>query len=129
MKNISDDAKVADFNLGLSTISAYMSTGDEKFLEIAENTADLLNSVLPKNGIVPCYKFSANKNADNNIIATGASGQATILEYVSFLAKVDSKYIPLMNKLANALMKYGINKRNNLAWLKINSGDGTPVKI
>lgn len=128
LKNISDDTKAADFNLGLSTISAYMSTGNEKFLRVAENTADLLNSVLPKNGIVPCYKFSVNKNTDNNIIAAGASGQATILEYVSFLAKIDSKYIPLMNKLANGLMKYGINKRNNLAWLKINSDSGTPVK-
>lgn len=128
LKNISDDAKAADFNLGLSAISAYMSTGDEKFLKIAENTADLLSSVLPKNGIVPCYKFSIHKNIDNNVINTGTGGQATKLEYVSFLARINSKYIPLMNELANGLMKYGINKRNNLAWFKINSEDGTPVR-
>jgi hypothetical protein len=127
LKNNPEYAEIADFNMGLSTINTYMSTGDKKFLDIAENTANLLDTVLPNNGIVPCYKFSTGKNTDDNIIMTGTHGQATILEYVSFLAKINPKYIQLMNKLAVGLINYGINKDNNLAWFKIHSKDGQPV--
>lgn len=120
-------AKVADFNMGLSTVSAYMGTGDKKFLKVAEATADLLEEVLPENGIVPCYNFKTRKNTYNNIIMTGSNGQATILEYISFLAKINPKYTKLMDKLAEGLINHGISKRNNLAWFQINSQSGYPV--
>lgn len=117
-----------DFISGLSTISAYMATGDVKYLETAKKTADFLSKVLPANNIVPVFSTKDEKIVDNSSIMAGTNGQATILEFISYLAKYDSTYKPLMNRVASGLLNNCINPSNNLAWFQINTYTGKPIK-
>ena len=120
--------KVVDFITGLACISTYMGTGDDRYLNIAENTAKLLDKILPDNGLLPYYSLDDKKIIDIHTISPGTNGQASVIEYISYLAKIDKSFIPLLDRLANGLIKYGLNQQNNLAWFRINDVTGQPVK-
>jgi|GEM_PF-2853746 len=116
----------AGFNIGLAAISAYMATGDEKYLNVAKSSANFLSSILPSTGLAPEYSLVNRSIDENSITFLGTSGQATTLEFVSYLARIDSSYIPLMKKLANGMINYGINKYNNLPWGQVCTISGKP---
>ncbi len=122
-----DYLKVANFAVGLSPINAYMATGNDKYLGVVKKTADLLNSVLPPTGLVPIYFLDQHKIMEDGTIFPGTNGQASIIEYISYLARSDSSYIPLLNKLVSGLITYGINPENDLAWFQVYTKNGTPV--
>ncbi|MDR3271084.1 MAG: hypothetical protein LBT32_06235 [Peptococcaceae bacterium] len=121
------DPLVADFWVGLAPLSAYLATGDEKFLTAARHTADLLEDVLPETGLVPLYDFSTQVCIEEGRIMTGTNGQASILEYVSYLARIDADYRPLLGKLADGLCRYALQPETDLAWFQIQPATGAPV--
>lgn len=116
-----------DFYAGLSTISAYTSTGDVKYLNFAKKAGNFLADILPSDNIVPQY-CDDGKLIANAPILTGTNGQASILELVAYLARYDTRYLKLMNRLATGLITYCINPANNLAWDQINTSTGKVIK-
>lgn len=113
------------FEIGLAAISMYYSTGDDKYLKLSKETASLLDSLLPENGLIPEY-FLDKKINPISIIYPGTWGQSNTLCFVSALSEIDSSYKPLCKKLADGLLKYGINPKNNLAYFQVNAINGQP---
>lgn len=106
----------------------FYSTGDEKYLKIAKETADLLDSLLPKTNLVPQYYIRPLSIRKNSTTVIGTSGQTNVVEYVSHLALLDSSYIELTRRLANGLMQFCINKENNLAYNVVSTNNGDLIK-
>lgn len=113
-----------EYLYGLSAFSTYMATGDKKYLETVKNTADMINKILPESNLIPQYSISQKKMIDNSETITGTNGQASALQYIAYLARIDSSYIPLMDKLAYGILKHCIDQSTNLAWYRVYSNCG-----
>lgn len=110
----------AGFTVGLNSIIIYMATGDARHLQKARDTADFLSSILPPTGLVPVYDLVNHLIDSRNVtFFVGDSSHSTVVQLVALLAKVDAGYLPLLDKLADALINYGINPANNLVWWNV----------
>lgn len=126
--NTKTNGEYLDFVTGLSTISAYMATGDEKYIRVARSTANFLNSNLSERNLVPVYSYIKDRKVDGGKLLCGSGGQATVLEFTAYLANYDPTYMSLMHKLAIGLMENCINPSNNLCWFQVNCTTGKPIK-
>jgi hypothetical protein len=115
----------AGFSTGLNSIILYMTTGNLQFLQKAKNTADFLDSILPSTGLVPVYNLAKHSVDPRNVTYfVGDYSHSDIVQLVALLAKVDSSYVPLMHKLADAIINFGINPANNLVWWNVDCFTG-----
>ena len=115
----------AGFSVGLNSIILYMATGDLRYLQKARDTADFLSTILPATGLVPVYNL-ANQAIDSRKITffVGDYSHSTVVQLAALLAKADDTYLPLMHKLADAIINFGINPTNNLVWWNIDCHTG-----
>jgi hypothetical protein len=115
----------AGFSVGLNSITMYMATGDLRYLQKARDTADFLSTILPSTGLVPVYNL-ANQAIDSRNLTffVGDSSHSTVAQLVALLAKADGSYLPLMHKLADAIINFGINPTNNLVWWNVDCHTG-----
>ncbi|MDR3602421.1 MAG: hypothetical protein P4L49_18370 [Desulfosporosinus sp.] len=115
----------AGFSVGLNSISLYMATGDLRHLQKARDTADFLSTILPATGLVPVYNLTNHALDSRNVtFFVGDLSHSTVVQLVALLAKVDASYLPLMHKLADAIINYGINPANNLVWWNVDCHTG-----
>lgn len=108
---------------GFSLMSTFLATGDPKYLDAVKKTADYLNTILPVTGLVPAIPTRNALPSDSNTYL-GGEGQLQAVQAVAFLAREDKTYLPLMHKLTDALIHYGINPENNLTWYQVNTLTG-----
>lgn len=116
------------FNIGLSCISMYYATGVEKFLDVAKKTADLLNRKLPQTGLIPEIEWKdSNIVLANDSVTFMSPTQATLLEFVCHLAKIDSSYDQLVVKLSDGIINYGLNSKSGQVYQAVNTYSGLAI--
>ncbi len=113
------------FDIGLASLSLYYATGETKYLEQAKETAALLDSLVLKNGLIPEYYLNKKVNP-NSILYPGTWGQSNTLCFICALSEIDSSYKTLCKKLADGLLTYGLNHKNNLAYFQVYAISGQP---
>lgn len=113
------------FKIGLASVSLYYSTGDLKYLKLAKETADLLDSLLPMTGLVPEVSLD-RRIKTKSLTYSGTWGQSNILAFVCAITEIDTNYRKLRDRLADALIRYCINPDNNLVYFQVNSLTGEP---
>lgn len=99
----------------LKFISSYMATGDEKYLKIAKEGANYIESNISNIGLI-----------GENSIST-SSDQSSALFMISYLNTIDNKYTYLIEKLADGIINNYINNENNLVWSKLNLESGEVI--
>lgn len=119
-KSTIDDRYLA---MNLSLISSFLATGDTKYIDYVRKTSDYLNTILPTTGLVPAIPAKDGIKSDSTTYL-GGEGQLQAVQAIAFLAQEDKKYLPLMHKLTDALITYGINSSNNLTWYQVNTLTG-----
>ena len=117
--------KNISFDIGLAAVSVYYATGDSKYLKIAKETASLLDSLLPENGLIPQYSLD-KQIIPNSTLYPGTWGQSNILCFVCALSAIDSSYKPLCKRLADGLLNFCINPANNLVYFQVCCSNGQP---
>ncbi|KLU66412.1 hypothetical protein DEAC_c18110 [Desulfosporosinus acididurans] len=119
-KTSSDDTY---FDTSFSLMATFQATGDLKYLDVVKRNADYLSTILPSTGLIPTFPNKGEISTNPNTYL-GGKGQLQAVQTVAFLAHEDKKYLPLMYKLTNALITYGINPSNNLTWYQVNTLSG-----
>lgn len=109
--------------MNFSLMSSFLATGDSKYLDHVRKTSDYLSTILPSTGLVPDIPKKDSIKSDSTTYL-GGEGQLQAVQVVAFLAREDKRYLPLMHKLTDALITYGINADNNLTWYQVNTLTG-----
>lgn len=71
--------------------------------------------------LYPDMNFCKDSIKPDSTTYLGGEGQLQAVQVVAFLAREDKRYLPLMHKLTDALITYGINADNNLTWYQVNT--------
>jgi hypothetical protein len=122
--NTNEVSDTLGFGLLDASLWMYQITGDTAYLDQARLVADDVEAyMLNDKGIMCAYSRTSGQDC------SAPTSNRNAVTAVAKLALLDPYYIPLVEKLADAMIKYEINTNTDIFYQSIfPNGDGSPMK-